>query len=154
MEKSSGSDTDVAAMSQVDWDEVNAAAQSRKGRALELLADLPETHIELPEEASETAPKVLGSFARPNEILQRARNLGICQEIAAVPDNPYRPWDGPVDWSECVAREVGNLNDLSGESQLVIELRERGIDLRDDNVAIQPSAANRLAQARRSRVFT
>ena len=137
-------------MSQVDWDAINAEAQSRKGRALELLADLPETKIEIPEQEEST--KILGSFAKPSEILQRARNLGICQQLVIVPDNPYRPWDSPVDWSECVARELGDFNDLTGESELVIELRERGIDLRDDRVAIQPSIANRFAQSRRNGV--
>lgn len=140
-------------MSQVDWDAVNAEAQSRKGRALELLAELPVTTIEKPETTADQGPKTFGSFARPNEILQRARNLGICKTLAAVPDNPYRPWDGPVDWSECVARDIPDFNDLSGESQLVVELRERGIDLREEGVAIAPATKSGLARARRSGIL-
>ena len=140
-------------MSQVDWDAVNAEAQSRKGRALELLADPPPTRIESAEKTSTQFPKAGGAFARPNDILQRARNLGICRDIDIAPDNPYRPWDGPVDWSECVATDVGDFTNLSGESQLVIELRERGIDLREDGVAIVPAAKSGLARARRSGIL-
>ncbi len=140
-------------MSQVDWDEVNAEAESRKSRALELLADLPATLIQKPErekQRSKTSASFSGgSFAGPSQILKRARNLGIFSHLSAVPDNPYRPWDGPVDWSECVARDIPDFNDLSGESQLVIELRERGIDLRNDNDVITPACAISLARARR-----